>query len=319
MRDDTKLVAAGRDPERYSGVVNPPVFRASTILYPNVEAFEAPRQLRGVYYGRGGTPTTFALEDAIAALEGAHGAVLTGSGKTAIAQALMTFLKAGDHLLMVDSAYAPTRQLCDRVLSRFGVETTYYDPLIGAEIERLVRPNTRGDLPGIAGLAHLRGPGRARDRRGRARARCAHDDRQHLGDAPVLQSAGARRRCRHPRRHQVHLRSFRHHDGRRLDRRSAVSAAAPWHAGPRRLHLTGRLLSGAERAAHPVGAPGTAPGERHASGDLAAGQAGGRAGALPRAAGRSRACRCGGGISKEHPGCSAFFSSRAPRKRGMPW
>ena len=69
MRDDTKLVAEGRDPERYFGVVNPPVFRASTILYPDVEAFEAPRQVRGVYYGRGGTPTTFALEDAIAALE----------------------------------------------------------------------------------------------------------------------------------------------------------------------------------------------------------------------------------------------------------
>jgi cysteine-S-conjugate beta-lyase len=167
MRDDTKLVAEGRDPECYFGVVNPPVFRASTILYPSVEAFEAPRQLRGVYYGRGGTPTTFALEDAIAALEGAHGAVVTGSGKTAVAQALMTFLKTGDHLLMVDSAYAPTRQLCDRVLSRFGVETTYYDPLVGAEIEQLVRPNTRviflespgsltfevQDVPAITGIA----------------------------------------------------------------------------------------------------------------------------------------------------------------------
>ena len=206
----TKLVAEGRDPERYFGVVNPPVFRASTILYPDVAAFEAPRQVRGVYYGRGGTPTAFALEDAIAALEGAHGAVLTGSGKTAVAQALMTFLQAGDHLLMVDSAYAPTRQLCDRVLSRFGVETTYYDPLIGAGIERLVRPNTKviflespgsltfevQDVPAIAGVA-----------RGRERA---HHDRQHLGDAPVLQSAGARRRRRHPRRHQVHLRSFRY-------------------------------------------------------------------------------------------------------------
>ena len=91
--------------------------------------------------------------------------MLTGSGKTAVAQALMTFLKAGDHLLMVDPAYAPTRQLCDRVLSRFGVETTYYDPLIGAGIERLVRPNTKviflespgsltfevQDVPAIAG------------------------------------------------------------------------------------------------------------------------------------------------------------------------
>ena len=222
MRDDTKLVAAGRDPERYFGVVNPPVFRASTILYPNVEAFEAPRQVRGVYYGRGGTPTTFALEDAIAALEGAHGAVLTGSGKTAIAQALMTFLKTGDHLLMVDSAYAPTRQLCDRVLSRFGVETTYYDSADRRRHRAPGAPEHQGDLPGIAGLAHLRSPGRARDRQCRAWARCAHDDRQHVGDAPVLQSAGARRRCRHPCRHQVHLRSFRYHDGRRLDRRSAV-------------------------------------------------------------------------------------------------
>jgi cystathionine beta-lyase len=171
MRDDTKLVVEGRDPERHSGVVNPPVFRASTILYPNVEAFEAPREVRGVYYGRGGTPTTFALEDAIAALEGAAGAVVTGSGKTAIAQALMAFLKAGDHLLMVDCAYAPTRQLCDRVLSRFGVETTYYDPLVGAGIERLIRPNTKivfmespgsltfevQDVPAIAVVARARG------------------------------------------------------------------------------------------------------------------------------------------------------------------
>jgi cystathionine beta-lyase len=171
MKDETLAVVAGRDPERHSGVVNPPVFRASTILYPNVAAFDAPRQVRGVYYGRGGTPTTFALEDAISALEGAHGAVITGSGKTAIAQALMTFLQAGDHLLMVDTAYAPTRQLCDRVLGRFGVETTYYDPMLGAGIERLIRPNTKvvfmespgsltfevQDVPVIAAVARARG------------------------------------------------------------------------------------------------------------------------------------------------------------------
>jgi cysteine-S-conjugate beta-lyase len=171
MKDDTVLVAAGRDPERYSGVVNPPVFRASTILYPDVETFERPRELRGVYYGRGGTPTTFALEDALAALAGARGAVISGSGKTVIAQALMSFLKAGDHLLMVDSAYAPTRQLCDRVLARFGVETTYYDPLIGAGIAALIRPDTRvvfmespgsltfevQDVPAIAAAARGRG------------------------------------------------------------------------------------------------------------------------------------------------------------------
>jgi cystathionine beta-lyase len=171
MKDETLVVTGGRDPEHNHGAVNPPVYRASTILYPNLEAFEAPRQLRGVYYGRGGVPTTFALEDAIAALEGAAGAVVTGSGKTAIAQALLSFLQAGDHLLMVDTAYAPTRQLCDRVLSRFGVEITFYDPLIGADIERLIRPNTRvvfmespgsltfevQDVPAIAAVARARG------------------------------------------------------------------------------------------------------------------------------------------------------------------
>jgi len=171
MKDDTLIVAAGRDPESHLGVVNPPIYRASTILYPTVAALEAPRQVRGVYYGRGGTPTTFALEDAIAAIDGAHGAVITGSGKTAIAQALLAFLKTGDHLLMVDSAYAPTRQFCDRVLSRFGVESTYYDPLIGAGIEQVIRPNTRviflespgsltfevQDVPAITGVARGRG------------------------------------------------------------------------------------------------------------------------------------------------------------------
>ena len=171
MKDETLLVSVGREPEKNFGVVNPPIYRASTILYDTVEAFEAPREVRGVYYGRGGTPTTFALEDAVAALDGGYGAVITGSGKTAIAQALMALLKAGDHLLMVDSAYAPTRQLCDRVLARFGVETTYYDPLVGAGIEQLLRPNTRAvftespgsltfevqDVPAIAEVAHAHG------------------------------------------------------------------------------------------------------------------------------------------------------------------
>ncbi|MGI9433341.1 MAG: cystathionine beta-lyase [Geminicoccaceae bacterium] len=151
MKDDTILVTAGRDPESNHGVVNPPIYRASTILYPDVASLEAPRKLRGVYYGRGGVPTTFDLEDAVAALEGGHGALVSGSGKTVISQALTAFLQAGDHLLMVDSTYGPTRQFCDRVLSRFGVETTYYDPLIGAGIEAMIRPNTR--------IVYLESPG----------------------------------------------------------------------------------------------------------------------------------------------------------------
>jgi len=171
MKDDTVLVTAGRDPEHNFGVVNPPVYRASTIIHTSVEAFEARRPGRGVTYGRAGVPTTFALEDAVAELEEAHGAIVTGSGKTAICQALLACLEAGDHLLMTDAAYAPTRQFCDRVLARFGVETTYYDPRIGAGIERLIRPNTKivylespgsltfevQDTPAIAEAAHAAG------------------------------------------------------------------------------------------------------------------------------------------------------------------
>ena len=171
MQDKTIIVTAGRDPESNHGVVNPPIYRASTILFPSVEALEAPRPLRGVYYGRSGVPTTFALEDAVAELEGGHGAVVSSTGKTVIVQALTAFLQSGDHLLMVDSTYAPTRQFCDRVLARFGVETTYYDPLIGAGIEALIRPNTRivytespgshtfevQDIPAIAEVARKHG------------------------------------------------------------------------------------------------------------------------------------------------------------------
>ena len=112
MKDDTLIVAAGRDPARHCGVVNPPVYRASTILYPTVAALEAPRAVRGVYYGRNGTPTTFALEDGVAALEGGARAIALGSGKTAITSTLLALLERCDHLLVADSVYAPTRMFC---------------------------------------------------------------------------------------------------------------------------------------------------------------------------------------------------------------
>lgn len=145
MKKDTRIVTTGRDPERNFGVVNPPVYHASTILFPTVEALNAARKrhFEGVYYGRFGTPTTFALEEAIAELEGGHRAVAASSGLAAVTIALMSFLKAGDHLLMVDSAYGPTRKFCDTLLSRFGVATTYYDPLVGAGIAELMRPETK--------------------------------------------------------------------------------------------------------------------------------------------------------------------------------
>ena len=171
VKDDTLIVTAGRDPESHYGVVNTPVYRTSTVLFPTVAALEGREGRRGMTYGRAGTPTTFALEEAMAALEGGRGAVVVASGKAAVVLTLAAFLKAGDHLLMVDSAYAPTRSFCDHVLARFGVETTYYDPLAGAGIEALVRPNTRivylespgsltfevQDVPAIAAVAHRHG------------------------------------------------------------------------------------------------------------------------------------------------------------------
>lgn len=164
------MVEAGRDPKAQMGVVNPPVYHASTVIFESLDELEkrTAAPFDGVYYGRAGTPTTFAFEDAVARLEGGYRAIATGSGLAAIGAALTALLDAGGHLLMVDSAYGPTRKFCELVLKRFGVEVTYYDPLIGADIAGLMRPDTRvvfcespgsltfevQDLPAIAAAAH---------------------------------------------------------------------------------------------------------------------------------------------------------------------
>ena len=172
MHDETLLVHAGRDPERHGGMVNPPVYHASTILYPTMEAFsrraEGEAKYRSVRYGAYGTPTTFALADAVAALEGGQGAVVTASGLSAVTLAITACVGRGDHMLMVDSAYGPTREFCDTVLKRFGVDTTYYDPLMGEGIAACIQSNTRlvftespgsltfeiQDIPAISAVAH---------------------------------------------------------------------------------------------------------------------------------------------------------------------
>jgi cystathionine beta-lyase len=173
MKEDTRIVHAGRHPARFHGAVNTPVYRASTILSETVaELKEKTRnKFDMVDYGRLGTPSTMDLETAIAELEGGARAIATSSGLAAIAGCLTGLLSAGDHLLMTDSAYFPTRKFCDEVLARFGVETTYYDPLIGAGIADLIRDNTKlvfteapgsltfemQDIPAIAEAAHARG------------------------------------------------------------------------------------------------------------------------------------------------------------------
>src|SRR3954470_7184126 len=172
-RDRTKLTHAGNSPFDNHGIVNPPVYHASTVLYETVEELRMKEKapFEHVTYGRTGTPTTWAFEQAVAALEEADRAIAMPSGLGAIAGALYSFLQAGDHLLMTDTAYFPTRKLCDNQLAKIGVKNTYYDPMIGADIAALIQPNTRviylespgshtfevQDVPAIVAAAKPRG------------------------------------------------------------------------------------------------------------------------------------------------------------------
>ena len=175
FRRDTLLTHVGGSPTDRHGAVNPPVYRATTILFPTVAEWEASRvhanRFKVLRYGQLGTPTTFALEEAIAALEGGYRAMLLPSGLAAATTVLLALLKSGDHLLMTDSAYQPTRHFAKVILARYGITTTFYDPCIGAGIESLMRPETRviflespgsitfdvQDLPAIASVAHAHG------------------------------------------------------------------------------------------------------------------------------------------------------------------
>jgi cystathionine beta-lyase len=171
LKQDTKVTVGGRNPHAHHGYVNTPVYHASTLLYRTAEDYLA---RRGQYsYGRRGTPTSEALENAIREIEGpaCAGVALLPSGLAAISTALLSVLKSGDHLLVSDSAYGPARKFCDSVLKRYGVTTTYYDPVIGKGIAALFQPNTRAvftespgsltfemqDIPAIAEVAHSNG------------------------------------------------------------------------------------------------------------------------------------------------------------------
>jgi cysteine-S-conjugate beta-lyase len=141
QKDLTRLAHAGRDPSRQYGFVNMPVYRGSTVIFPTLASLEADDQ--DFSYGRLGTPTVRALEEAIAELDGGYRTRLTPSGLSAIATALFSFVAAGDEILVSDSVYRPTRRFCDHVLNRLGVKTIYYDPLIGGAIAKLITKKTR--------------------------------------------------------------------------------------------------------------------------------------------------------------------------------
>ena len=169
LRGRTRFVHLGHDLESSQRFVNVPPFRGSTVLYPDVATLKGRTQR--YTYGTHGTPTTDALEAAWNDLAGAAGTVLVPSGLAAIAVALMTALSHGDHLLMTDAAYFPARNFANNVLKRMGVETTYYDPAIGADIAGLIRPNTKAvlteapgsqtldmqDIPAISQVCRARG------------------------------------------------------------------------------------------------------------------------------------------------------------------
>jgi cystathionine beta-lyase len=170
----TRLAHAGRGKGLTNGIVNPPVWRASTILFDDYADFQASTRApdAGLYYGRRGTPTHWALEDALTGLEtGAAGTKLFPSGVAAISTALLAVTKAGDDILITDSAYDPTRAFADDVLKRMGITARYFDPRAGAGIEALLQPNTSAillespgsltfevqDIPAITAVARARG------------------------------------------------------------------------------------------------------------------------------------------------------------------
>ena len=167
----TKLITAGRDKKWTNGVVNPPVQRASTVVFNSVEEKRKAtinRANKTLFYGRRGTNTHFALQDAMVEVEGGAGCALYPCGTAAISNTILSFVETGDHILMVDTCYEPTRDFCDTIMKKMGVETTYYEPTIGEGIKELIKPNTKvlftespgsitmevQDVPTLARIAH---------------------------------------------------------------------------------------------------------------------------------------------------------------------
>lgn len=169
---NTRLAHSGNDPHAYFGFVNPPVVHASTVLFPEARLMSGRHEGSQKYvYGTHGTPTSDALCSAVDELEGSAGTVAVPSGLAAVVLPLLAFLSAGDHMLVTDSVYSPTRKFCDGMLKRLDVEVEYYDPLIGGGIAALMRPTTKvvftespasntfemQDIPAIAAAAHAAG------------------------------------------------------------------------------------------------------------------------------------------------------------------
>ena len=302
---ETTLVTAGRDTKAQKGFVNPPVVHGSTVLYPTAEDLHAHR---GEFqYGRHGTPTTKALQEALMALEGPQcaGVGIAPSGLSAITTTLLAVLKAGDHLLVCDNVYRPSRNFCNGLLARYGVETTYFDPLIGAGIAGLFKPNTRAvlveapgsqsfempDIPAIASIAHARGA-------------LVIDD--NTWATPLFHRSldqGV----------DISMQAATKYIGGHSDIMfGTISAnAKAWpHArrsdpAARRLRRTGRRVPGAARLAHARGAAGAASPVGARDGAMARRPGPKSSGCCTRRSKAIPATRSGSGISPARPACSA--------------
>jgi cysteine-S-conjugate beta-lyase len=173
MKPDTKLSQLGRKAVNFPGTVNVPMHRASTVLFESLQHLQETqkqweRDEQVPTYGIFNMPQALALENAVAEIEGGYRAATFPSGLAAVAGALLACVKSGDHVLMTDSSYGPGRKFCESFLTRMGVTTTFYDPLIGADIAKLMQPNTTvvytespgshtfeiQDIPAIAKVAH---------------------------------------------------------------------------------------------------------------------------------------------------------------------
>ena len=263
MKDESKIVVAGRHPENYEGAVNPPVYHASTIVSKTMAEWEDSRRRReagerGVYYGRVGTPTSFALEDFVTELEGGDHARVFPSGIAAIGTALTAYLNAGNHILVADNVYGPCRRLCERFLARFGVEHASSTRSTPNSVEGLFRPNTKVlyleapgsltfemlDIPRLAALGKAKGATVMMDNTWASPLflQALRPWRRRFDPCRDEISGGPLRR--HARRRQLHRRGL----GRRLPNASLISAVR--RAG-RRLPRPARR----PHAGHPPGTP----------------------------------------------------------------
>ena len=259
LKPATRLVTGGRDPAANHGFVNPPVYHVSTVLYPTAEDFLA-RRARYLY-GRRGTPDLGGARKRAARAGGPRIAPAwrcCPRGSRPFRPRCSSVLEAGDHLLVTDSVYQPTRKFCDGVLKRYGITTTYYDPLIGAGIAALIQPQHARGIRRGAGLAVVRDAGRAGDRGRRPRQRRGRADGQYLGEPALFPRLRQGRRSLDPGRHQIYRRPFRRDARHRVGQRGDLGAAERHRARAGPLRRPGRHLSRPARAAHHGRAAGAA-------------------------------------------------------------